>query len=108
MTRPARFPAAVTLAVRGHHYFRITEEILEAHAFTTVVRDLIEELQARAARPMPHGVQALEAHLKEVLRPVRRAYERLSAEARALVGDALVEFERHCQGVLRSLNVTSV
>ena len=30
LRRPARFPAAVTLAVRGHHYFRTTLEILEA------------------------------------------------------------------------------
>ncbi len=106
LTRPARFPMAVTLAVRGHHYFRITREILEAHAFTSAVRELTEAVRAEAARlaaaPLGRRVQALEAYLGEILHPVRRAYQRLSAEARVLVGDALEQLERRCRHVLRT------
>ena len=106
LTRPARFPVAVTLAVRGLHYFRITHEILEAHAFATVVRDLTEALQLEAARlaaakAVP-PMQALESYLSGLLRPVRQAYQRLSDEARILVGDALEQFERRCRGALVS------
>jgi hypothetical protein len=106
LTRPARFPVAVTLAVRGLHYFRITREILEAHAFATVVRDLTEALQAEAARlaaakAVP-PLQALESYLSGLLRPVRLAYQRLSEEARVLVGDALEQLERRCRGALAS------
>jgi radical SAM superfamily enzyme YgiQ (UPF0313 family) len=108
LTRPARFPMAVTLSVRGHHYFRITREILEAHAFTSAVRELTEALRAEAARlaaaPIARPVQALEAYLGEVLRPVRRTYRRLSAEARLLVGDGLEQFERRCLGALASVS----
>jgi hypothetical protein len=109
LTRPARFPAAVTLAVRGHHYFRITREILEAHAFTAVVRRVSEALQAEAARLAQVGitVQALEEYLGGLLRPLRRAYLRLSAEARILVGDALEEFERRCRHTRRTLCAAS-
>jgi len=105
LSRPARFPAAVTLAVRGHHYFRITREILEAHAFTAIVRRLTEALQAEAARLAQVGitVQALEEYLGGLLRPLRRAHLRLSAEARVLVGDAMDEFERSCRHTRRTL-----
>jgi radical SAM superfamily enzyme YgiQ (UPF0313 family) len=98
LTRPARFPLAVTLSVRGHHYFRMTREILEAHAFTSAIHELTEALRREAARlgssPIARPVQALEAYLAEVLRPARRAHRRLSAEAQLLVGDALEQFER--------------
>jgi hypothetical protein len=101
LTRPGRFPTAVTLAVRGHHYFRITREILEAHAFTTAIRDFTEALRAEAARlaaaPIARPVQALEAYLGGLLGTVRRAYQRLSDEARVLVGDALEQFEHRCR-----------
>ena len=104
LTRPARFPMAVTLSVRGHHYFRITREILEAHAFTSAVRELTEALRREAAllaaSPIARRVQALQAYLGEALRPARRAYRRLSAEARLLVGDALEQFELLCRGLL--------
>jgi radical SAM superfamily enzyme YgiQ (UPF0313 family) len=100
--RPARFPLAVTLSVRGHHYFRMTREILEAHAFTSAIHELTEALRREAARraasPIARRAQALEAYLSEVLRPLRRAHRRLSAEARVLVGDALEQFERRCRG----------
>jgi radical SAM superfamily enzyme YgiQ (UPF0313 family) len=111
LTRPGRFPLAVTLSVRGLHYFRITREIVEAHDFTTTVHNVMEAVLAEAARrvaaPVAPPVQALEAYFGGILRPVRQAYLRLSAEARVLVGDALEEFERRCQGALRSLGVSS-
>ena len=104
LTRPARFPAAVTLSVRGLHYFRITREILEAHAFTTAVRSVMEVVLAEAARRVAVAAgppkPALEAYFGGVLRPVRRAYQQLSAEARILVGDVLEELERRCQRAL--------
>ena len=104
LTRPARFPIAVTLAVRGHHYFRITREILEAHAFTAAVHSVMEAVLAEAARRVSVAagppVPALEAYFGGILRPVRRAYQRLSAEARILVGDVLEELERRCQRAL--------
>jgi hypothetical protein len=111
LTRPGRFPRAVTLSVRGLHYFRITREIVEAHDFTTTVHNVMEAVLAEAARrvaaPVAPPVQALEAYFGGILRPVRQAYLRLSAEARVLVGDALEEFERRCQGLLRSSRVSS-
>jgi radical SAM superfamily enzyme YgiQ (UPF0313 family) len=104
LTRRARFPIAVTLAVRGHHYFRITREILEAHAFTAAVHSVMEAVLAEAARRVSVAagppVPALEAYFGGILRPVRRAYQRLSAEARILVGDVLEELERRCQRAL--------
>jgi radical SAM superfamily enzyme YgiQ (UPF0313 family) len=111
LIRPARFPLAVTLAVRGHHYFRITREILEAHAFTSAVHELTEALRREAARlaasPIAGRVRALESYLGDVLRPLRRAHRRLSAEARVLVGDALEQFERRCWRALAAASALS-
>jgi len=103
LTRPARFPMAVTLAVRGPHYFRITREILEAHAFAAMVRELAERLSAEVARVA--GVQqrmdALERCVGRILRSVRRAYQGLSEDAQQLVRDMYGEFERRCLGTLQ-------
>jgi len=52
-------------------------------------------------------VQALEERLGGLLRPVRQAYLRLSAEARILVGDAMEEFERRCRHTQRTLRASS-
>lgn len=104
VSRPARFPMAVTLAVRGHHYFRITREILEAHAFAAMVRELAERLSAEVTRwaDVQHRVRTVEAQVGRLLRLVRRAYEGLSAEAQHLVRDMVGEFEARCQGALRA------
>jgi radical SAM superfamily enzyme YgiQ (UPF0313 family) len=106
LTRPARFPMAVTLAVRGYHYFRITREILEAHAFAAMVRAFAERLSTEVTRfagVQQSRVRALDARVGRILRAARRAYLGLSAEAQNLVRDMFKEFERHCQGTLRQL-----
>jgi radical SAM superfamily enzyme YgiQ (UPF0313 family) len=104
------FARAVTLAVRGHHFIRITREILKADAFTSMIHETLAALRrevevAANSRSKAH-LEELEARVKAFLRPVRRAYRGLSRGVRTIVGEAFLDFERRCQLLLQRTSLS--
>ncbi len=104
------FPHAVTVAVRGHHFIRITREIMRADAF----RALIQETLAMLRREVEFFTgdqgkvhrEELEARIRPLLLPVRRAYRGLSRGVQTIVGDAFADFEHRCQRLLKRNHVS--
>lgn len=104
-------PRAVTVAVRGHHFIRITREILKADAFTTMVQDAAAVLGREVASIAKLGQNArlreLESRVRGLLLNVQRTYRGLGRGVRNLVEDAFYDFERRCQTALRRITLTS-
>ena len=104
------FPHAVTVAVRGHHFIRITREIMRADAF----RALIQETLAMLRREIEFFTgdqgkvhrEELEARIRPILLPVRRAYRGLSRGVQTIVGDAFADFEHRCKRLLKRTRVS--
>ncbi len=99
------FAHGVTLAVRGHHFIRITREILKADAFTSMIHETLaalhREVEVVASARSKVRREELEARVREFLRPVRRAYRGLSRGVRTIVGEAFMDFESRCQLLLQ-------
>jgi hypothetical protein len=95
------FAHGVTLAVRGHHFIRITREILRADAFTSMIHETLaalhREVEIVASARSKIRREDVEARVKAFLRPVRRAYRGLGRGVRTIVGEAFMDFERRCQ-----------
>jgi radical SAM superfamily enzyme YgiQ (UPF0313 family) len=99
------FPHAVTVAVRGHHFIRITREIMRADAFRSMIQETLamlrREIEFLTGDQGKIRREELEARVKPILLPVRRTYRRLSRGVQTIVGDAFADFEVRCQNLLR-------
>lgn len=98
-------PHAVTVAVRGHHFIRITREIMRADAFRAMIRETLAmlrgEIEFLSGDRGKVRREELEARVRPIIQSVRRTYRGLSRGARAIAGDAFTEFEHRVQGLLQ-------
>jgi radical SAM superfamily enzyme YgiQ (UPF0313 family) len=99
------FPHAVTVAVRGHHFIRITREIMRADAFRALIQETLailrREIEFLTGDQGKIRREELDARIRPILLPVRRAYRGLSRGVQTIVGDAFADFERRCQNLLQ-------
>lgn len=99
------FARAVTFAVRGHHFIRITQEILKADAFTSMIHETLaalrREVEVVTSTRSKIRREELEARIRAFLLPVRRAYRGLSRGVQTIVDEAFLDFERGCQLLLQ-------
>jgi radical SAM superfamily enzyme YgiQ (UPF0313 family) len=101
----ALFPQAVTLAVRGHHFIRITREILRADAFKAMIQETLavlrKEVEFLTSAPVTIRREDVEARLQGILLPAQRAYRGLSRGVQTIVGESFLDFERRCHALLQ-------
>jgi radical SAM superfamily enzyme YgiQ (UPF0313 family) len=104
-TDAALFPQAVTVAVRGHHFIRITREIMKAEAFRVMIQETLaavrREIEFLTGDPGKVHREDLEAAIRPILLSARRTYRRLSRGVQTIVGDAFADFENRCQNLLQ-------
>ncbi|MBN2553248.1 MAG: B12-binding domain-containing radical SAM protein, partial [Spirochaetales bacterium] len=104
------FPHAVTVAVRGHHFIRITREILRADAFRAMVQETLavlrREIEFFGSAQGKVRREELEARIRPIVLSVRRTYGGLSRGVQSIVADAFAEFEHRCQVLLQPFRVS--
>jgi radical SAM superfamily enzyme YgiQ (UPF0313 family) len=104
-TDAALLPHAVTVAVRGHHFIRITREIMRADAFRSMIHETLatvrREIEFLTGDPGRVRREELEARIRPVLLSVHRTYRRLSRGVQTIVGDAFADFEIRCQHLIQ-------
>jgi len=76
------FPHAVTVAVRGHHFIRITREIMKADAFRSMIQETLamlrREIEFLTGDQGKIRREELEARVRPILLSVHRTYKRFS------------------------------
>lgn len=94
--RPLMVPETVTLAVKGHHYFKITRSLMELERFKASLQELARAFEARlqAARTqaMPQRLAELKAHRDRTLAQMQARYRRLPRDFRAYADEAVASF----------------
>jgi radical SAM superfamily enzyme YgiQ (UPF0313 family) len=104
------FPHAVTVAVRGHHFIRITREIMKADAFRSMIQETLtmlrREIEFLTGDQGKVRREELEARVRPILLSVHRTYKRLSRGVQTIVGDAFADFEAHCQKLLQRSRIS--
>jgi radical SAM superfamily enzyme YgiQ (UPF0313 family) len=95
--KPRLLAESVALAIKGHHFFKITRGVLAADRFKQRLEELTHILHRKTEKTSPWEIEQKLAELKEyrdrVLREVRREYRRLHADYQVYVEDALASFE---------------
>ncbi|HEY3399549.1 MAG TPA: DUF4070 domain-containing protein, partial [Geothrix sp.] len=94
--RPLMVPETVTLAVKGHHFFKMTRSLLELERFKTGLHDLARTFEARlhAATTLdfPQRLAELKALRDQALSQTQARYRRLPRDFRAYADEAVAAF----------------
>jgi hypothetical protein len=102
-----QFPKAVTLAVKGHHFFLITREILKADEFSTALHRIMESMRSRSSEAVAgkSGSMAHEvlSYVHKVKISLQKEYCRLSLGVQQYLKDAFDDFERLCERIVLEL-----
>ena len=102
---PAMLREAVTLAAKGYHLRKITEQITAVDDLKHYLAQAIDQLQEDMTRCAPAGNTRLKAHVREVITQVRREYSTIHRDFRHDVDEALNAFLRALDPSLQALHL---
>lgn len=113
-SRARLFPEAVALAIKGHHFFKITGDMLAADRFMRILQEkaqgleqYVEELFRRSRAGLPFSVAKTMDTINALPQTMKRRYRRLSRDSRAYVKGSLIAFEKrlaNCTGRISLLD----
>jgi radical SAM superfamily enzyme YgiQ (UPF0313 family) len=111
--RPRYFPEAISFAVKGHHFFIMTENIMKADEFSSQLdsaRDFFlksagEREVATAGAPAT-GTAKARRRLVYLDRRLRRKYRRLSLDVQVYLRDQFADFEKAFTKSLKAVKRT--
>ncbi len=105
----SNFPLAVALAVKGHHFFKITMDILKAEEFSTTLNKTIQPFQNRVTKVIEKRKKRialeLETHIIKLRNNFQRKYRRLNQGVQQCLEDNFTEFEFHCEELISKLRL---
>lgn len=106
LARPLLAPEIIALAVKGHHFFTITDHLLSLELFRERLEELKRELESRAVASsgsmLPKAVEYRAALMKKAWSRYRRIHPDLREHARELLDDFQSRLEHG--GVQRPLS----
>ncbi len=98
LARPRMIGESVTMAVKGHHFFKMTRNVLEVDRFNRLLEDLARSFGERARSVPASGIREKGAELRaqrdRLLAGVQARYRKLHKDFRVYAEDALAEFRR--------------
>jgi hypothetical protein len=112
LRRPTLFPDAVAYAIKGHHLFTITSEILKADAFSRRLGAARESYRPQVAEALgaaqPDAAASLERRILRLLERAQHDYRSFRRDAQDTVREVLNEFAEACSTWVHSLRLARV
>jgi hypothetical protein len=105
--RPALLREAVTLAAKGYHLRKITEQITAVDNLKQYLAREMDHLHEELARCAHEGHTRLHAYVQEVMAQIRREYGTIHADFRHDVDEALNAFLRALDPTLQAVHLPS-
>jgi hypothetical protein len=105
MRHPAVLREALSLAAKGYHLRKITEQITAVDNLKQYLARAVAHLQEEMARSTHDGHTRLTAYVREVVARVQREYEAIHHDFRHDVDDALNTFARALAPSLQALHL---
>ncbi len=98
--RRDQFVFAVNLAIKGYHFFKITEEILKAEEFSSMLESRLEALKAEIAEIMEKGnsliASKLDKYKIDLQYKTSKKYRQMSRDMQIYLQERLNKFESYC------------
>jgi len=100
LTRRNLFPDAGAMAIKGYHFFMITNEVARAEEFSKSLTTAWQSFQPRVAEIIKRGKITLavemEKHILLMLSRFQKKYRRFSRGMQKDLHEAFLEFSGHC------------
>jgi radical SAM superfamily enzyme YgiQ (UPF0313 family) len=95
--KPLMVAEAVTMAVKGHHFFKMTRNVLEVdwvrRRLDELARSLEERLRDGSAKEIREGVAEIAAYRDRVVRRMQARCRRINRDFRVYAEDAVADFQ---------------
>ena len=102
--KPARLPLAVNLAIKGHHFFKMTEDIIHAARVARFMEHSIIKLERRFEQAFNDGVgihpSAVRNVAQKAMNNIRRAYRKLNPDLKRHLRSAYRECKLKCDTIV--------
>jgi len=96
LAKPSMLAETVTMAVKGHHFFKMTQRFLDLEKFKcsldSVVRSFPKKAEGLSVSDLKPKVAELEAYRDRVLAEMRARYRKIHKDFRVYADDALANF----------------
>ena len=96
LARPRMAPETITMAIKGHHFFKMTRGVLELDRFKLALsgleRAFADRVRASAASGRTGRLRELKAYRDQLLGQVRGRYRKVPKDFRKAADDALGAF----------------
>jgi radical SAM superfamily enzyme YgiQ (UPF0313 family) len=90
------FAQAISLAVKGYHFFAMTKEILKVEELSTLVNAAIRKLQATLGGITATSTKEVEKYVAKIWKKLQRKYFRLSLDLQSYSKELFADFESYC------------
>ena len=107
LAKPAMLAEAVTMAVKGHHFFKITRNMLEVDRVVRTLEQLAgsleESIKDASAREVKERAAELTAYRDRVVARMRTRCRRINKDFRAYAEEAVTDFQATIDDLIASL-----
>jgi radical SAM superfamily enzyme YgiQ (UPF0313 family) len=97
LARPQMVPETMTMAVKGHHFFRITRNLLELDRFKSSLSRLAKAFEGRLegikGEDYANRLADLKAYRDQALEQMRSRYGKLNQDFRSYADEAVASFK---------------
>jgi hypothetical protein len=111
LTRPQMAAETITMAVKGHHFFRITQNLLEMDRFKLTLDQVARAFEARMANIKGDDylkkLAELKAYRDQVLKQMRIYYGKLNRDFRGYADEAVASFQATLDEHIAKLDSTA-
>ncbi len=101
---PGKFPLAVNLAVKGYHFFKMTNDILRADKVSSRMKSMIERLEVQFAISFVHkaDIDPVIIHrlAERAKNNINRLYKHLNPELKEYLKDAYRDYRLKCETIV--------
>jgi hypothetical protein len=108
LARPQMAAETMTMAVRGHHFFRITQNLLDLDRFKHTLDQVALAFEARLAGitgdDYPKKLAEMKAYRDQVLEQMRACCGKLNRDLRGYAEEAMASFQATLDGFIARLD----
>ena len=101
----------INLAIKGHHFFKMTNEIIMADEFSSMLKISIKSLQKQAAEIIENGnsmiAKKMEQHINLFKSRIKKRHQQLNQEIQNQINETFEKFEEYCEQILCQLKQTN-
>jgi radical SAM superfamily enzyme YgiQ (UPF0313 family) len=108
LAKPGMIAETVTMAVKGHHFFKMTRQVLEVDRFVRtlegVARSFEDAVRNVSAAELQVRVAELTAYRDRVVARMRSRYRRLHRDSRVYADEAIADFQATMDDLIARLS----